>query len=148
MIYLDQQLKILPNPAGFRLDMEYERAGRDPKAFAGRGPNAGFRRKIVPDLIYHRRLSNDLDANHLAVELKTRPTSVEDHDLAKLALLTGRVPYLLASFSPNLLRRPNAEDPAAPPPDRHVVALPPTIRPYAFGVFLRLYRHDDFIEWI
>ncbi|GAA4256461.1 hypothetical protein [Dactylosporangium darangshiense] len=149
MIYLDSELGRLPNPAGFRLDMEYERAGHDPKAFAGRGPGGHFRRKIVPDLIYHRRLDDDgLYANHLAIEVKTRPTSREGHDLAKLALLTGRVQYAFVSFRPNLLRRPNPEDPVMPPPDRHVVVLPPTIRPYTFGAFLRLHLDDAFVEWV
>ncbi|MEV0427861.1 hypothetical protein [Micromonospora sp. NPDC050495] len=148
MIYLDQELGLLPNPRGFRLDMEYERAGTDPKAFAGRGPNGPFPRKIVPDLIYHQRLGGEEYANHLAIEVKARPNRREDHDLAKLALLTGRAPYAFALFSPNTLRLPDPSDPPAPPPDRHVVVLPPQMRPYTFGAFLRLYRDHDFIEWV
>jgi hypothetical protein len=148
MIYLDQELGLLPNPKGFRLDMEYERAGTDPKAFAGRGPKGPFRRKIVPDLVYHQRLRRGKYANHLAIEVKTRPTRREDHDLAKLALLTGRARYAFALFTPNTLRLPDPSDPPAPPPDRHVVVLPPQIRPYTFGAFLRLHQDDEFIEWI
>ena len=42
MIYLDQELRHRPNPKRFYLDMEYERTGRDPKTFAGRGPDGPF----------------------------------------------------------------------------------------------------------
>jgi hypothetical protein len=148
MIYLDEELKSRPNPRGFRLDMEYERAGRDPKAFAGRGPDGPFRRKIVPDLVYHQRLANDDYANHLAIEVKARPSRREDHDLAKLALLTGHVCYAFAFFAPNTLRLPGPSEPPEPPPDRHVVVRPPAITPYTYGVFMRLYQDLDFIEWV
>jgi hypothetical protein len=148
MIYLDEEFRHRPNPRGFRLDMEYERAGMDPKAFAGRGPNGPFRRKIVPDLIYHQRLAQDKYANHLAIEVKARPSGTEDHDLGKLALLTGRVCYAFAFFAPNILRLPDPSDPPEPPPDRHVVVRPPWITPYTFGVFLRLYQDLGFIEWV
>jgi hypothetical protein len=148
MIYLDEALKRCPNPRGFRLDMEYERAGEDPKAFAGRGPDGPFRRKIVPDLIYHQRLAPDQYANHLAVEVKARRSRGEGHDLAKLALLTGRVSYVFALFTPNTLRLPGPSDPLEPPADRHVVVRPQRIAPYTFGAFLRLYRELDFLEWV
>jgi len=148
MIYLEEELGLLPNPRGFRLDMEYERAGTDPKAFAGRGPRGQFRRKIVPDLIYHQRLARDDYANHLAIEVKVRRSRREGHDRAKLELLTGRAQYVFALFTPNVLRCPGPSDPPEPPPDQHVVVLPPGIRPYTFGALLRLYKDQEFIEWI
>lgn len=148
MIYLDEALKRLPNPRGFRLDMEYERAGVDPKAFTGRGPGGPFRRKIVPDLIYHQRLAQDEYANHLCIEVKARPSRREDHDLAKLALLTARASYAFALSTPNTLRLPNPSDPAEPPVSKCIVVRPPGITPYTFGVFLRLYLDLEFIEWI
>jgi hypothetical protein len=148
MIYLDEALRRLPNPNGFRLDMEYERAGKDPKRFAGRGPKGPFYRKIVPDLVYHQRQVADDHANHLAIEVKARRTGTEYHDLAKLSLLTGRAPYAFALSNPNTLRLPGPSDPPQHPPDQQVVLLPPGFAPYTFGTFLRLYRNRDFIEWI
>jgi hypothetical protein len=149
MIYLERHLVRLDNPAGFCLDMEYERAGADPKTFAGRGPDGRpFRRKIVPDLVYHRRLDYGRHANHLAVEIKTRRTKLEGHDLAKLSVLTGREPYAFASFTPKILIRREPNDPIDPPCDRHVVCLPTGFAPYKYGALLRLYKRDDFIQWV
>jgi hypothetical protein len=148
MIYLDEALGRLPNPRGFCLDMEYERAGVDPKAFAGRGPDGPFRRKIVPDLIYHQRLAQDEYANHLCIEVKAQPSRMEEHDLAKLALLTGRTRYAFALSKPNTLRLPGPSDPPEPPADRYIVLRPPGTSPYTFGVLLRLYQDMEFIEWI
>ena len=149
MIYLEEELRLLPNPQGFRLDMEYERAETNPKAFYGLGPNGHpFRRKIVPDLVYHRRGVLGGSANHLAIEVKAQRGRREDHDVAKLALLTGRAAYAYALFTPRVLRLPGRCDPPDPPPDRHVVVLPHGFQPYTFGALLRLYQDEEFIEWI
>jgi hypothetical protein len=146
MIYLDQELDELPNPKKFRLDMEYERAGTNPKAFAGSGPGRKSRRKIVPDLIYHQRLAQGDFANHLAIEVKARPGRWEDHDLAKLALLTGRARY--AFVERRTLRLPGPSDSPTPPPDRDVVCLRRGFQPYTFGALLRLYEDKGFIHWV
>jgi len=148
MIYLEHHLSRLDNPVGFCLDMEYERAGSDPKRFAGHGPEGPFRRKIVPDLIYHRRQESVQYANHLAIEIKTRRTNMEGHDLAKLSVLTGREPYAFVSFTPNIMTCRGPNDPMDPPPDRYVALLPPGITPYTYGALLRLYKQDDSIHWM
>lgn len=128
--------------------MEYERAETNPKAFYGLGPSGPFRRKIVPDLVYHRRGALGGSANHLAIEVKAQRDSREDHDVARLALLTGRAEYAFALFTPRVQRLPGPSDPPSPPPDRHVVVLPRGFQPYTFGALLRLYQDEEFIEWI
>lgn len=148
LIYLEYYFNCLDNPVGFRLDMEYERARTDPKKFNGLGPLGPFKRKIVPDLIYHRRGDSGPGSNHLAIEIKTRRTSMEGHDLAKLSVLTGREPYAFVSLSPRILIRRAPTDPIHAPSDRYTVHLPSDFAPYRYGALLRLYKSYDFIQWI
>lgn len=156
MIYLDRELSQLPHTGHLRLDMEYERTVRsvnalvaaDPeraiKAFDRSNPpaNARRQRKIVPDLIYHQR---DTSINHLVIEVKVGrfPAWQEQHDLAKLSLLTGRVNRIgmdskrrFHPFDPD--RWPNSEE----------VRRPEDLSTYSYGAFLQLDRINKPITWI
>lgn len=132
MVYLDQHLADLSR-SGLVLDQDYERAGQVTKRLVGTGlPN----RKIVPDLIFHRRHDLGPAANLLAVEVKTR--NRQDgrlHDFAKLSVLTGHVRQAIAYDK--CLRLPG--DPAPPRQrERGTVSLPQRMHPYRYGLWLLL----------
>jgi hypothetical protein len=144
MIYLEGYLKKLENPHCFHLDMEYERVRSRTKALARSGDGGLSWRKIVPDLIYHKRGSSREPYNHLVLEVKIRQTRrLEEHDLAKLSVLTGKDRYVFVSE--NLLSRRGPADPADPPANRDIVTLPEELEPYAHGALLRLYEQEDYI---
>jgi len=69
------------------LDQEYQRFKYETKTLEG--PRA---RKVVPDLILHRR--HEADGNVLVIEVKTaRGEGERLHDFAKLYVLTGCAEY-------------------------------------------------------
>jgi hypothetical protein len=147
MIHLESHLDHLANPCGFHLDMEYERFGRATKSLQRSGGSGPPWRKIVPDLIYHQRGNSRRYSNHLALEIKVRPARrLEEHDLAKLSLLTGRERY--AFVSGKLLSCRASTDPADPPPGCDVVTLPEGFEPYTYGALLRLYEVERYLCWI
>jgi hypothetical protein len=106
-LHEDLQRRAAQNAAlrGYTIDLEYERAGVDPKRVTGmrtvddvRRP---FQRKIAPDLLIHRRRLRrdsgariDPFANLLAVEIKTNPSGDLESDRAKLRLLTGMADWV------------------------------------------------------
>jgi hypothetical protein len=86
MIYLHKRLRHLESD-GLVLDQEYQRFEYETKTLEG--PRA---RKVVPDLILHRR--RDANGNVLVIEVKTaRGEGERLHDFAKLAVLTGCAKY-------------------------------------------------------
>ena len=156
-LYLEPELaKVTPKSLRYTFDLDYERAEHDPKRLAAMGAEekratAELGKKIIPDMLLHRRFSSAPDANYLAVEVKVKKPSRrrEEHDLAKLRLLTGVVPWV--EKNGNLLRTP--DDPGATPPEG-ALERPARIKPYRFGVMLRLHlllpeaAPADYCEWI
>ncbi|MEV6349471.1 hypothetical protein [Actinoplanes sp. NPDC051851] len=144
MIYLDRELTRLPASPHLRLDMEYERSARSVKSFERPNPPTGARRrrKIVPDLVYHQRGTS---VNHLAIEVKAAPCPrwQEEHDLAKLLLLTGRTQRI----GMDARGRFHPFDPAGRPASEEI-RRPRELGAYTYGVFLQLHRIDDPIAWI
>ena len=109
MLNLHEDLKRrsvrMPELHGYTVDLEYERAGNDPKRVTGwrtiDGQRRPFQRKIAPDLLIHRRRLHlgpgpqiDPHANLLAIEIKTNPSGDVESDRAKLRLLTGMVDWV------------------------------------------------------
>jgi hypothetical protein len=130
MIYLNEHLRYLATN-GLVLDQEYERVDQVTKALVGTQPPA---RKIVPDLILHRRRDTGSLGNLLAIEVKTKVGSNGRlHDFAKLSVLTGHIKF--ADAYEKCLRRPG--DPL-PNGQKHRgrVGLPRGMSPYSHGAWL------------
>jgi len=116
---------------GIVLDQDYERAGRITKRLAGTGlPD----RKMVPDLILHRRRDQGPSGNLLAIEVKTVKNNYGRlHDFAKLSVLTGHADNALAYG--NCLRLPGDPEPTRQTLRGHV-SLPCDMHPYKYGLWL------------
>ena len=155
LIYLDALVARRPVLVDYTVDFEYERTGAAIKGFAGlraaddSGHQKKFRRKIVPDLLIHRRMINDARSNLLAIEVKTNPRVSVAGDRAKLNLLTNRHAWAevrpLGRHGGNRLILGGGDRPR----DVDTAALPRGINPYAYGVLIRLSAgtSDPQYEW-
>ncbi|GAA0393474.1 hypothetical protein [Micromonospora gifhornensis] len=132
MVYLDRHLAHLSRD-GLVLDQDYERAGQVTKTLVGTGMRA---RKVVPDLVFHRRRDPGPAGNLLAIEVKTDSRSNGRlHDFAKLSVLTGHVTQAIAYD--RCLRLYG--DPAPPrQSEKGMVGLPDGMHPYRDGLWLLL----------
>jgi hypothetical protein len=141
MIYLNSRLKPVIDDE-LRLDQEYERAGQVTKRLAGHGGIAD--RKIVPDMILHRRFDQGPDGNLLAIEVKTLAGQhARLHDSAKLAVLTGHAQSALAYEKSLRL----VGDPAPRQALRGNVYLPPGMHPYKYGLWLLVTPGGTEFRW-
>ena len=161
MIYLSLQLKRWDEQSYLTLDQDYERAGREVKQLVGAN---GLARKIVPDMVYHRRGSHHADGNLLAVEVKVADRSASFlHDRAKLAVLTGLCDH--AQVYPKALRLDGDPRPSVDPPRDWTGPKPPPgqpagtvgrptdpltkeqINPYRYGLWLLVTRQAAQLIW-
>jgi len=145
LIYMDRLLEETPGD-GLHVDLDFERAGRDIKSLHQYGTPGALRRKIVPDIVVHRRAHNGPSDNLLAVEAKiSEGTAGWLHDRAKLAVLTGNAECALAHR--RYLRlpgdRPSPQDDPAPAR----VALPQDMHPYRLGVWACLLPGGPDLRW-
>jgi hypothetical protein len=131
-------------------DVEYMRAGVDPKTFVPqpdpevRGPIPPLTaRRLAPDLIWHRRGDRFRSGNMAVLEVKLAASPQEQlTDFAKLRLLTGRV-QTIVRFERDL----RTDDQEPRPGDQArwgEIRLPNNIHPYRLGLSLNL--HPDRIE--
>ena len=159
MIYLNDQFKQWDDTK-LVLDQDYERAGRDVKRVVS---TTGLARKIVPDIVHHRRGSHDPEGNLLAIEVKvTNGNAGFLHDRAKLAVLTGLAPSAMAY--PKALRLPGDPAPAAsakhhprtrPSPEQQLPRLTRPADPltsevihlYRFGLWLLVTQQTAQMIW-
>jgi hypothetical protein len=131
MIYLNRHLTGL-SLNGLVLDQDYERAGQVPKRLIG----AGLNRKIIPDMIVHRRHDLGSTGNLLAIEVKTHNRDdARLHDFAKLSVLTGHVAEAIAYDK--CLRLPSDPVPSDQNFQDHL-SLPAGMHPYKHGLWLLL----------
>ncbi|RQX05722.1 hypothetical protein DLJ59_06900 [Micromonospora inaquosa] len=132
MVYLDRHLAALSS-SGLVIDQDYERAGQATKRLTARGmPD----KKIVPDLIFHRRRDLGPTGNVLAIEVKTdRRADGRLHDFAKLSVLTGHVTTAIAYGKYLRLHGDRAPEGQARTAD---VSLPLGMSPYKYGIWLLL----------
>lgn len=138
-VHLDRALQRINDDEGYIVDIEYERAGRDVKRLQAEGR---LGRKIVPDLLVHRRGLHGGDENLLVVEVKPRRRVAESeaiHDRAKLSLLTGDVRTVFTGGRKYLRFDAVAGDWA--------VSLPAAISPYRFGAWICVRSSDAELEW-
>ncbi|MCG5446161.1 hypothetical protein NIE79_004728 [Micromonospora sp. NIE79] len=132
MIYLNRHVTGL-SLNGLVLDQDYERAGQVTKRLIG----AGLGRKIIPDMIVHRRHDLGPAGNLLAIEVKTH--NREDgrlHDFAKLSVLTGHAAEAIA-YDKCLRLLPSDPVPSDQSFRGHV-SLPASMCPYKHGLWLLL----------
>jgi hypothetical protein len=109
------------------LDQEYQRFKYETKTLEG--PRA---RKVVPDLILHRR--HEADGNVLVIEVKTaRGEGERLHDFAKLYVLTGCAEY--AEDYDGSLRLPGNQLPGEQRCQGRF-SLPGAMAPYQHGLWL------------
>jgi hypothetical protein len=132
MVYLDKHLAGL-SQSGLVLDQDYERAGQVTKRLVGTGlPD----RKVVPDLVFHRRHDQGPAGNVLAMEVKTDSRlDGRLHDFAKLSILTGHVTEVIAYDK--CLRMPGDPAPLGQS-EKGTVSLPDGMHPYRYGLWLLL----------
>ena len=141
MIYLNGHLNDAIKRE-FSLDQDYERAGPVTKRLDGRGALLG--RKIVPDMILHRRLDTGPEGNLLAIEVKTSSSKYAKlHDFAKLSILTGHAKHALA-FDKCL--RLNGDEPPNQKLQGHVF-LPANMHPYKYGLWLLIVPNGTEYWW-
>ncbi|MDG6106960.1 hypothetical protein Daura_28095 [Dactylosporangium aurantiacum] len=144
MIYLDRHLDRWlarePDDGGLHLDQEYERFAGVTKVL--RGESSDRARKISPDVVLHRRRTNDDGANVLAIEVKVRQDAPDRlHDLAKLSVLTGLSGAYAYGAGLRVRRDNTLGEPTA------MVGLPydagtgEQMRPYRFGLWLPITGH-------
>jgi hypothetical protein len=132
MVYLDKHLAGLSR-GGLVIDQDYEHAGQATKRLAATGlPD----KKVVPDLVFHRRGDPGPTGNVLAIEVKTNSRADGRlHDFAKLSVLTGHVTG--AIVYDKCLRLHSG--PALPQQARKgEVRLLPDMSPYRYGIWLLL----------
>ena len=139
-IHLDRELGAELRADGYLVDIEYERADRDVKRFAG---PAKIQRKVVPDiLVHHRGYNSQGGENLLVVEVKwRRPVSSADrgHDEAKPALLTKMVPEIYSAREQKLRIDERAGD--------DPYALPAGISGYTLGAWVHFARDGTTVTW-
>lgn len=138
-VHLDRALQRADDDEGYIVDIEYERAGGDVKRLQAEGR---LGRKIVPDLLIHRRGLRGGDENLLVVEVKPRrrvPGVEKVHDRAKLSLLTGQVNEVFTGAR-KYLRFCRV-------PGDWPVSLPGGITPYRFGAWICLTSGGAALEW-
>jgi hypothetical protein len=135
MVYLSRRLGE-PREDGYVLDQDYERSGAGVKRLSG----GGLPKKIVPDMIVHRRGGNNADDNLLVIEVKVsdQPAGIL-HDRAKLKVLTGNVGSV--DVYGRWLRLPDEAEPRLARP-RGSVSLPPDMSPYRYGVSVMVSAHE------
>ncbi|WP_374456995.1 hypothetical protein [Nocardioides sp.] len=155
LVYLDRAVRQHEQLHDYDVDFEYERAGVNVKGFAGRraqdadGIQASFRRKIVPDLLIHKRTVNDATSNLLAIEVKTDPDAGLGPDQTKLTLMTD--PDAWAAVYPVGVRGGTrlALGRGPRPRDIDTAALPHVVHPYAHGVLIDFRTVGQFpaLQW-
>ena len=121
------------------VDCEYQRFGREIKAFVG----DGLRRKIIPDVLLHRRQDAGPDGNILAIEVKPRFCRKPNlSDRAKIGILVGVIDEVMAIKDglrcPADLRGQCVLGP---------VRRPPGVHPYTFGLCLALGSNRAALDW-
>lgn len=87
--YMKEKMDTLSDFDGANLDCEYNRNMNDPKRIYYPTPNGLRARNIIPDLIIHKRMSND--DNLLVIEFKKQsaPHCQINNDIEKLKYLTN-----------------------------------------------------------
>jgi hypothetical protein len=121
------------------VDCEYQRFGAVIKAFAG----DGLRRKIIPDVLLHRRRDAGRDGNILAIEVKPRFSRMPSpSDRAKITMLVGVVDEVVAiKDGLRCLHDLRGQ------PDLGRVRLPDWVHPYSFGLCLALGDNQAALDW-
>lgn len=121
------------------VDCEYQRFGAVTKALVG----DGLRRKIVPDVLLHRRRDAGPYGNSLAIEVKPRFAGAPNlSDRAKIEMLVGVVDEVVA-IKGGLRCRDDLRGQRV----LGQVRLPDGVSPYMFGLCLALGPDRVALDW-